>query len=68
MLILARKYDETIVLRHETTGETIVIEQREIRGTISRIGITAPRDWKVMRGELLPINDVNHPHFGKDYA
>ena len=53
MLVLSRKYDETIVLRHKVTGETIVIEQREIRGTISRIGITAPDSWKISRGELL---------------
>jgi len=65
MLVLSRKYDDTIVLRHKTTGETIVIEQREVRGTISSIGITAPCHWTILRGELLPINDVNHPHFGK---
>ena len=53
MLILARKCAETIVLRHSVTGETIVIEQREIRGTISRIGITAPDSWMISRGELL---------------
>jgi carbon storage regulator CsrA len=52
MLILARKYTEKIILRHDSTGEIIVIEQREIRGTISRIGITAPREWKVLRGEI----------------
>ena len=68
MLIIARKYDEKIVLRNETTGETIVIEQREVRGTISRIGITAPKEWKILRAELLDVNDVEHPHFGKDYA
>ena len=68
MLIIARKYDEKIVLRNETTGETIVIEQREVRGTISRIGITAPEEWKILRAELLDINDVEHPFFGKDYA
>ena len=68
MLVLSRKYSQRIVLIHGTTGETIVIEQREIRKDTSRIGLTAGLHWQIARGDLLPINDVNHPDFGKDYA
>ena len=47
MLVLSRKKDEKIVI-----GENIVITVVEVRGSIVRIGIEAPKEIKVLRGEL----------------
>ena len=48
MLVLSRKRNETIVI---ADGE-IVLTVVEIRGDKVRIGITAPRDISVHRGEV----------------
>jgi carbon storage regulator len=48
MLVLSRKRSETIVI---ADGE-IVLTVVEIRGDKVRIGITAPRDISVHRGEV----------------
>ena len=64
MLVLSRKINERLVLKHRTTGEVIVIDQREVRGGVSRIGVTASDDWSIVRAELLSDLDVNHPDFG----
>jgi carbon storage regulator len=48
MLVLSRKRSETIVI---ADGE-IVLTVVEIRGNKVRIGITAPRDISVHRGEV----------------
>ena len=47
MLVLSRKKDEKIRI-----GENIVITIVEVRGSIVRIGIEAPKEIKVLRGEL----------------
>lgn len=47
MLVLTRKFGETIVL-----GETITITVVEIRGDRVRLGIEAPKEVSVARGEL----------------
>lgn len=47
MLVLSRKIDESIVI-----SEAIVITILEIRGDKVRIGIEAPRDVPVHRGEV----------------
>lgn len=49
MLVLSRKVGEKIVI-----GDTIVLEVLEIRGTKIRLGITAPKDVNILRGELVP--------------
>ena len=47
MLVLSRKKDEKIVI-----GDSITLMVIEIRGDKVRLGIEAPRDVKVVRGEL----------------
>ena len=47
MLVLTRKADEQILI-----GDDIKITLVRVRGNSVRIGIDAPRDVRVMRGEL----------------
>lgn len=49
MLVLSRKKNESIVI-----GDNIKIEVLKVSGNTVRIGIQAPRDIKVLRGELAP--------------
>lgn len=49
MLVLSRKKNESIVI-----GDNIKIEVLKVSGNTVRIGIQAPRDVKVLRGELAP--------------
>lgn len=49
MLVLSRKQNETIVINDEVT-----IEILQIKGNQIRIGIVAPREVRVRRGELTP--------------
>ncbi len=65
MLVLSRKSNESIVI-----GDQIVIEILEISNNKIRIGIAAPSDVRVVRGELTPkapvpgrgasVTDQNH--------
>ncbi len=48
MLVLSRKLDEKIAI-----GDNIEITVVEIRGDTVKIGISAPKDVKIYRGELL---------------
>jgi carbon storage regulator len=48
MLVLARRTGETFRI-----GENIEITVVEVQGDKVRIGITAPREIRVLRGELL---------------
>lgn len=47
MLVLTRKLDETIRI-----GDQISITVLQVRGRTVKIGITAPREVRVLRGEL----------------
>lgn len=49
MLILTRKLSEKIVI-----GDDVIIEVRRIEGNKVRIAIKAPRETRILRGELLP--------------
>ena len=49
MLVLTRKAGETI-----TIDGDIVIQVVQVRGKQVRIGISAPKNKKVQRGELIP--------------
>ena len=49
MLVLTRKIDEQIVI-----GDNIKITVIKVRNNQVRIGISAPRDVRVLRGELEP--------------
>ena len=55
MLVLSRMLNEEIVIGN------VRIRVLEIRGNRVRIGITAPQDCQVLRGELLERNDENNP-------
>ena len=48
MLVLSRKKDEVVVI-----GDNIEITIVEIKGDTVKLGISAPRDIKIYRGELL---------------
>ena len=52
MLVLARRLKESIVI-----DGGIEIELLEIRGGMIRLGITAPKEIKVLRKELLAPKD-----------
>ena len=50
MLVLTRKKDETIVLDGRITVKVL-----QVKGSTIRLGIDAPREIPVRRGELQPI-------------
>lgn len=50
MLVLSRKKNDQIVIDGQITVEIL-----QIKGNNVRIGISAPRDVKVLRGELKPF-------------
>ena len=50
MLVLSRKKNQSIVI-----GDNIQIEVLKISGNTVRIGIAAPQEVKVLRGELAPF-------------
>ena len=50
MLVLSRKKNETIVL-----DGNIEIEVLQVKGNSVRLGIKAPREVRVLRGELKPF-------------
>jgi len=50
MLVLSRKKNQTIVIDGK-----IEIEVVKVKGNTVRLGITAPNDIKVLRGELAPF-------------
>ena len=55
MLVLARKKNETIVV-----GDRIEITVLKIKGNTVRLGINAPSDVRVLRGELSPFEIELH--------
>ena len=50
MLVLSRKLNETIVIDGQ-----IKIEVLKVKGNTIKLGITAPDDVKILRGELAPF-------------
>ena len=50
MLVLTRKKDQQVIIDGQIT-----IEVLKIKGNTVRLGISAPRDVKVLRGELKPF-------------
>ena len=50
MLVLSRKKNQTIIIDSQ-----IEIEVLQVRGNTVRIGIKAPADKKILRGELQPV-------------
>ncbi len=49
MLVLSRKKHQTIRI-----GDEVVIKIIEVKGGTVRIGIEAPEDVGILRGELIP--------------
>ena len=49
MLVLSRKQDQEIII-----GDNIKIKVLRVKGNTIRLGIEAPREVKVVRGELPP--------------
>ena len=53
MLVLTRKIDEQILI-----GDDIKVTLVRVRGNTVRIGIEAPRDVRIVRGELEKLDGV----------
>jgi len=47
MLVLSRKIDDEIVI-----GDNVTVRVLRVKGNTVRIGVTAPADVNIMRGEL----------------
>ena len=56
MLVLTRKPKEVIQI-----GENITVTIVRIKGQTVRVGINAPRDVRVIRGELTAFDDADKP-------
>ena len=75
MLILQRQRSGTVVITAKD-GTRLTVQVVEIRGGICRLGITAPKEYTVNRGEIQELIDAEKraadnatdPDFGKDYA
>ena len=52
MLVLSRKRNQKVILTDKLTGERIVLEQLDIRGDKSRLGITATDRFVIHREEV----------------
>ena len=50
MLVLSRKKNQTIVIDNR-----VEVEVLQIKGNTIRLGIKAPQDVKILRGELQPV-------------
>lgn len=50
MLVLSRKLDETILI-----DGNIEIQVLRVKGNTVRLGIKAPQDIRIVRGELAPF-------------
>lgn len=55
MLVLARKLNERVILRHKATGEEVTVVVVKADKSI-RLGFQASRDWDIVRSE---IDDAN---------
>jgi len=60
MLVLSRKLNQSIIV-----GDNVKIQVLKISGNTVRIGIEAPNDVKILRGELAPYDvDVKNSTSG----
>lgn len=51
MLVLARKRNEKVILRHKTTGEEVTVVVVKADKSI-RLGFQASSDWNIVRSEI----------------
>jgi len=49
MLVLSRKHGESIII-----GDDVIVTITQISGDRVRVGVDAPRQIPIMRGELVP--------------
>jgi len=63
MLVLSRKEGERLVI-----GENIVITVNRISGNRITLGIDAPRDVRIVRGELEPREEISLQESGRSNA
>lgn len=56
MLVLSRKTDELIKI-----GDHILLRVLGVKGSVVRLGIEAPSDIPILRGELLAFDPAIHP-------
>lgn len=54
MLVLKRSQGETVLLKHQKTGEAICVKVVELSGGKLRLGFTATRDWEITRPDHTP--------------
>jgi carbon storage regulator CsrA len=54
MLVLTRKLDEQILI-----GDDIKVTLIRVRGNTVRLGIEAPKNVRIVRGELNPLNEAS---------
>lgn len=54
MLVLSRKKNESIIIDGQ-----IKIEVLKVKGNTIRLGISAPKEVKVLRGELAPFGKTS---------
>ncbi len=59
MLVLTRKLDEQIMI-----GEDIKVTLFRVKGNTVRIGIEAPKDVRIVRGELGPLDEAKDDQDG----
>jgi len=62
MLVLSRKLDQDIII-----GDNIRIRILKIKGNTIRLGVEAPRDVKVLRGELPSSNHAQEVTAEEDH-
>ncbi len=63
MLVLSRKEGERLVI-----GDNVVITVNRISGNRITLGIEAPRDVRIVRGELKPKEQQEAPMIAKQLA
>jgi carbon storage regulator len=61
MLVLSRKCETKIYIGRDITIQVLEIHRRQVK-----LGIEAPRECSVRRGELLPIHSRGDPAVEKD--
>lgn len=53
-----RKLDQTLVIGDQDSEFFAVVTVREVRGNRTLLNVTAPKDVKVLRGELLNLPEA----------
>ncbi|MFO0959401.1 MAG: carbon storage regulator CsrA [Isosphaeraceae bacterium] len=56
MLVLSRRANEKILI-----GDEIVVSVVRVEGNQVRLGISAPRDVRVLRSEIAPHDNTGRP-------